>query len=327
MKKRSKLSFEEYQEIYKKYELNGWGIREIARHLGRSGSTVSRLLRRSYRICRGVWKKMSWYEKAHYAWQASKKRKRRRRLRLKSKRIGKLVTYILFKWHWSPEVISRFLLRHGLTISAKSIYNFIKYERSYLKDYLRQRGKTRRQRVARKRSLFRLGTPEKKNIRLRPEIIEEGHWEIDTVLSKKGVKAGVLTLRERKSKQCFYFLIPNLQAETVIRILLPFFQSLPPQMRKTLTSDNGSEFEQLYKLEKVLEGFGVFYCDPYKAWQRGSVENANAELRWYFPKKTDFSRVTQVELSKAEYKINGKPRETLGDRSSKAVFTQLMKAA
>lgn len=329
MRKRSKLKIYEYQEAFQKYYDDGWKQRRIARYLGRKPSTISRLLRRDVHPCPGIWREMTSFEKAMYAWDKARRRAKqsRRRLRLKSERVRKLVTYVLVKWHWSPEAIADFLTRHGLKISAKAIYNFIKKERAYLTRYLRLRGKIRRQRVANRRGVFKTGVPEKKSIHQRPELLEQGHWEIDTILSKRGGSGGVLTLREMRSKDLSFFLLPDLTSASVMRVLFPFFQKLPARLKKTLTSDNGSEFAELYKLEKVFTDFSVYYCDPYAAWQRGSVENGNGELRWYFPKKTDFSVVSEAELRKAQYKINGKPRKMHGGRSSSAVFKELLQAA
>jgi IS30 family transposase len=272
---------------------------------------------------------MTSFEKAMYAWEKSRQRasKSRRRERLRTQRIRQVVVFILRKWHWSPENISAFLKRFGVGISAKAIYNFIKREKRWLSEYLRQRGKARRQRVARPRSYFKTGVPEKKSIHERPPIIEAGHWECDTIHSKQGSNAAVLSLRELKSKQCFYFILENLTAKSVMKQLFPFFQGLPAQMRQTLTSDNGSEFSELYKLEKALPGLSVYYCDAYKAYQRGSVENANAELRWFFPKKTDFAQVSKCALLSAQYKINGKPRPVHNSRSATVVYREALQAA
>jgi len=172
--------------------------------------------------------------------------------------------------------------------------------------------------------MLRVGVPAKKSIHIRPALGEPGHWEIDTVLSGRNGKGGVLTLRELDTKKTYYSLLKDLRAKTTMSVLLPFFQSLPESLCKTLTSDNGAEFSELYKLEKVISGFSVYYCDPYKAYQRGSVENANGELRWYFPKKTDFSLVTPKELRSAEFKINGKPRRANNKRSASFAFKQLL---
>lgn len=327
MRQRSKLKIYEYQEAYKKHYDDGWGIRAIARFLGRSASTISRLLRRYVHPCPGIWKRKTSYEKAMYSWEKSIKAKSRKRLRLKSQRIRRFVRYVLCRWQWSPESISGFLKRHGVKISAKAIYNFIKKERPYLKEQLRLRGKPRRQRVAHPRGMFKQGVPNKKSIHLRPWVYGEGHWEIDTVHSKKGGSGAVLTLRELSSRRSFFFLIPDLTAKSTMEVLMPFFQDLPAHMRKTLTADNGPENSELYKLEKVLPNFYVFYCDPYKAYQRGSVENANGDLRWYFPKKTDFAQVTKEELKKAENAINSKPMRVNKGFSAKKVYNQFLLAA
>ena len=322
MRKRSKLKLYEYQEIFERYYERGHGIREISRYLGRSSSTVSRALKRDEHPSPFL----TTYERAVHAYEKSQTRmsKSRRRERLKTDRIRKIVIFILCRWHWSPETISDFLKEYGLEISARAIYSFIKEERKSLRKYLRFKGKRRRQRVSRARSHFREGI--KKSIHIRPELIESGHWEIDTVHSKRGSKGGVLTLKEVKSKQSFYFILRDLSSKSVMEVLFPFFQSLAPHMRRTLTSDNGSEFVELYKLEKILPNFGVYYCDPYKAWQRGSVENANGLLRWFFPKKTDFSKVSEEELRKAQYKINGRPMKVHNGKSATYVYKKLLAA-
>ena len=329
MRKKNKLRRYEYQDAFEKRYDQGWEIRRIAGYLGRNPSTISRLFRRDIHPSPSIWRRMTSYEKAMYAWEKSRKRasQSRKRLRLKNERIRKIVVFLLRRWHWSPENISDFLEEYGVLISAKAIYNFIKKERPALIEYLRRRGKPRRQRVARRRSYFKDGVPEKKSIHSRPPIIQCGHWEIDTIHSRKGSKAAVLTLRELRTRNRFYFLLPDLEAKSVTHVLLPFFQRLPKHLCLTLTSDNGSEFSELYKLERVIEGFRVYYCDPYKAYQRGSVENANGELRWYFPKGTDFAEVSQRELKAAQYKINSKPMRVNNKRSSAALYQQLLQCA
>ena len=328
MRKKSKLKIYEYQVSYKKYYEDGCGIREIARYLGRSPSTISRLLRRNIHPCPGMWRRMTTFEKWTYAWEKSRKTasKSRQRIRLKTPRIRNLVCYLLGRKRWSPESISKFLKLHGIYISSVAIYQFIKNARPLLVECLRLRGKPRRQRVVRRRGLL-TGAPAKKSIHERPERIGSGHWEIDAVLSKQGSKAAVVSLREHHSKQRFYFLVSDLKSSTVMRVLFPFFNALPAHMCKTLTADNGSEFSQLHKLEDTRIGLQVYYCEPYKAWQRGSIEHANGELRWYFPKKTDFASVSEQELRHAQYQLNAKPMKLHGYRSSSKIFHQLLAQA
>jgi len=334
MKKNGKLKIYEYQDIFKKYFDESWSISQISTYLGRNKSTVSRVLSNRGRSKPGNWNLLTSYEKGSYSYESSKKRMSsgRSRFRLKTKRIQKVVIFILCKWQWSPETISDFLNKYGVKISAKAIYNFIKKERPALIKELRFKGKLRRQRVGHPRGLLRTGAPERKSIHERPEIIVNGkvgpgHWEIDTILSPRNGSGGVLTIKELASIRSFYFLIPDLTASSIMKIVLPFFQNLTPEMRKTLTADNGSENSDLYKLEKILSNFSVYYCDPYKSWQRARVENSNGDLRRFFPKKTDFSKVSDKELKIVDYKISGRPRKTNNGVSAKALFNQLQKAA
>ncbi len=334
MRKKSKLSRDEYQELYKRYYEDGWRQAKIAVHLGRNKSCISRALNPEISPQPGTWNLMSSYEKGSYMYTRSRERmsKGRRRLRLKTKRIRKVVEFLLCRWHWSPDTISEFIKKYGLRISGKAIYNFIKNERKALKEYLKLRGKPRRQRVMHPRGFINTIGYEKKSIHDRPEIrvcgkIEPGHWQIDTIHSVRSGSGGVGSLRELGSKRNFFFLLPDLKAESLMKVIIPLFHNFPPHMKKTLTADNGPENSDLYKLEKIFPGFGVYYCEPYKAWQRAEVENGNGHLRWFFPKKTDFSKITQEELKIAEYKISGRPMKTNGGISARALFNQLLKAA
>lgn len=334
MLRKSKLKRYEYQDIYKKYYVEGWGIREISRYIGRQASTVSRALSDKAVQLPGNWKLLTTYEKANYRYEKSQKlmSKGRCRLRLKSERIRKIVVFILCKWNWSPEKISDFLKKYGVKISAKAIYNFIKKEREYLKEYLRFRGKSRQQRVSSRRGLFKTGAPVKKTIHERPSIfkdnkIEPGHWQVDTIHSKRGGSGAIASLRELASKRQFYFLVPDLTADSLMNVIVPFFHPLPAFMRKTILADNGPENSDLFKLELIFPGFQAFYCDPYKAIQRAEVENGNGDFRFDFPKKTDFSQVSPEKIKVVEYKISGTPKKTLGGISPRALFNQLLKAA
>jgi IS30 family transposase len=138
MRSKSKLSRDEYQVIFSKYNESGWSQSQIAVYLGRNKSTISRVL--SGRGCPrpGTWSLMNSYEKGSYAYEKSRKLMSvgRRRLRLKTERIRNVVRYLLCRKYWSPEVISDFLKKHGLNISGKAIYNFIKKEQKSLKEYL-----------------------------------------------------------------------------------------------------------------------------------------------------------------------------------------------
>lgn len=316
MKKYVHLRLEERQYI-ELHLSDGKSKRQVARELGRSHSTICRELERNAHPLPGVSRRLTPLERAKdrneralKRWQRSKQRQRLKNAIVRAHVLEKLAD------NWSPEQIAESLGRYlpGNKITAKTIYNFVKYERPELREYLRRHGKPYRQRVAHRRSRLREPAPEKRSITLRSESANNrddfGHWEGDTVLSRKGGKGGVLSLIERKSRERFYFLLSDLKAETVIKLLLPFFQRLPEHMRKSLTLDNGSEFapSELYKLEFVLKNeFKVFYCHPYKAYERGSVENSNGWLRQYYPKGTDFASVCKEALQEVQRKLNQRP--------------------
>jgi transposase, IS30 family len=335
-KKIRRLDLWERQVLYLMRE-KGSSIREIAKTISRSVSTVNDELKRNRHWSPSVWRRMNGYEKAKYADDQAKKRRaapRNERELLKSEKLRNRVIQLLVEEQAAPLDISLRIPEEfpGESISPRAIYNFIKKNRPDLKQYLRIRGKPRRQRVVQRRSRFKAGAPEKKRIDTRPESVETreeiGHYEADTVVScKHGSGNAVLTIIERSSRKRFYFWIPNLEAATVLAVLLPFFRALPASMRKTLTVDNGSEFASLHQLEVKLGRFKVYHCYPYRAWERGSVERSNRELRWYFPKGTDFASVSRKELGDIEARINRRRMPCLQKKSAQQVFEQALAKA
>jgi transposase, IS30 family len=85
---------------------------------------------------------------------------------------------------------------------------------------------------------------------------------------------------------------------------------LPKKLRKTLTLDNGPENRDWQSMEKAT-GMNVYFAHPYHSWERGTNENTNGLIREYFPKKTDFSMISEEEISKVEYALNTRPRKRL----------------
>jgi IS30 family transposase len=137
-----------------------------------------------------------------------------------------------------------------------------------------------------------------------------GHWEGDLIIGKGG-KSAIATLVERTSRYLLLVRLPDgRRAEQVRCALTREVIQLPPQLRKTLTWDQGKEMAGHAQFT-VATNVSVFFCDPHAPWQRGSNENTNGLLRQYFPKSTDLSRHTQTELNAVARELNARPRQTL----------------
>ena len=155
--------------------------------------------------------------------------------------------------------------------------------------------------------------PPEANDRLLP-----GHWEGDLMKGKANASA-VGTLVCRRS---LFVMMIKLDGSTALDALEGFtraFSALPPQVRQTLTYDQGKEMALHRKLAEHT-GLKVYFCDPHSPWQRGINENTNGLLRQYLPKGTDLSVHSQRELDAMAWELNIRPRKTLGWRSAAEVF-------
>lgn len=310
-------------------------LREICKAVGRPESaagSLSREFKRNEPKSPLMKQRLDPYERARYAREKAEERKRipRKNFKLESDQALKIfVESQLENEEASPRDIRWRVKRElsGKSISHTAIYDYTKRNRGLIQ-YLRRKGKPPKQKIT-KRKKPQDKSVKKRNISERTPLagegIEPGHLQLDTVVSKRGGSTcAVLTIRELLSRMVWFFLIPNLKAETTLALVRGFLSLLPPHMRKTLTVDNGVENADLHLLEALFLGLKVYYCDPYAAWQRGSVENANGLLRWYFPKGTDFKDVPREELWKVQDKINRRCMDCLGGRPSGEVFQQLL---
>ena len=209
---------------------------------------------------------------------------------------------------WSPEQIAAFYKQDGFPC-YKTIYKWIN-EGTILKGnrkLLRRKGKGGWYET---RGKFNKG----KSIRKRDKKVykraDYGHWELDTVVSghKTKGKACFITLVERKSR--FYKAIksPSRQADIVAKLIVDYLKQFPHELVKTITTDNGTEFADWKTIEKELK-CQVYFCDTFCAWQKGSNENSNGLLREFFPKGYNLSRYTQIYIDKKVALINNRPRK------------------
>ena len=302
-------------------------IRTIAEAIGRSPSSVSRELQRNKPPSRNRYGPRI----AHI--RALEHRKHRGRYgRLKNDTIR---TYVVahLKEGWSPEQISGRMKKEAIgQISHEAIYQYIyaeihrdgygylKPHHDDLREYLRRKKKRRTRRGMRKSQ--RIWKPKGTSIDLRPSIVSQktriGDWEGDSVESKDH-KPGVNTLLERMTG---IFLVTKLKNKTsagTLNVVRDRMSNLPFKARQTLTLDNGPEWSSWEALEKAT-GLSCFFAHPYRSSERGANENANGLLREYFPKKTDFSTISDEELAAVEYRLNTRPRKRLGWRTPLEVW-------
>jgi len=306
-------------------------VRTIAKELGRSPSSVSREINRNLDVL----------GRKHYVprianERALKKRKSRgRHDRLKNKTIRDYVISELKKRTSPEQIAGRLSIVHPRqSISHEAIYQFIynqinrdgwgllKSGCQDLRPCLRRR-KKRRTHKGMRRCQRVLKVPGI-SIDLRPSIVNQksriGDWESDSVASCNN-KPGINTFLERKSGLVFITKLKNKTAEATLSAIESRVRYLPKELKQTATFDNGSENQRWQELEEAT-GFKCFFAHAYHFWERGSNENTNGLIRDFFPKKTDFAKVSFEELQAAENNLNNRPRKRLNWFTPNEVFAK-----
>jgi IS30 family transposase len=364
------LSFAEREEIAL-LKVRNVGLREIARRLGRSPSTISREVRRNaatrggtldYRASIAQWKAELMARRPKPAKLATNARLRdyvqTRLAGTVEAPDGTLIPGPTVRWigrrhgrrqdrrwarAWSPEQIANrlrldFADDESMRISHEAIYQAL---------YVQGRGALRRELAACLRTGRALRVPRARTrgrgkkfvtddilISERPAEADDravpGHWEGDLILGLNSSAIG--TLVERSTRFTILLHLPRMVghgesvpvkngpplaghgAEAVRDAIAASIISLPTQLRRSLTWDQGAEMAQHAQL-KITAGLPVYFCDPHSPWQRGSNENTNGLLRQYFPKGTDLARHSHADLAAVAAELNGRPRKTLNWRT------------
>lgn len=289
------------------------GVREIAGAIGRAHSVVSRELK----ICRV---ELYGYDaKQAHAWALARQKRKNKPKLVKCEHLRDYVVEQLNKG-WSPDQIAGRIKRekplelHGMTISYESIYKYIYDDdvgepRLYHK--LRRRHPSRRKHGSRRHRTSII--PGKVSIHERPERInmksEFGHWEGDSMVGK-GHKGGLSVQYERKIQLVRMSKINGFTAAETKGVLVAKITELPNGCFKSLTFDNGGETASHLDV-RYDHNVMTYHCDPYAAWQKGGVENGNGLIRQYYPKKTDFTQVTEEGIYVVQEKLNNRPRKSL----------------
>ncbi len=264
-------------------------------------------------------------------WQRYARRsKASSRPRLKDEKIVEYVESKL-KEYWSPEEISgRMKLdKLGYSISHEAIYQWIYEDRAELKEYLFQSRKKRGKRKSGKqRRKLKKAAAAKRNISERPKEANDreeiGHLETDTMTSRKS-KAALMNTVDRRTRLIMLNKVPNLESKTCSTILVKRLKSdVPPEVLKSETFDNGSENADFLTVEKELK-IDTFFCNPYCASERGTVENRNGFLRKFFPKGTDFKNIPDDYIKYVEDIHNNRPMKIHGFLTPREVWNQELK--
>ena len=304
----------------------------IAKMLGRNVSTISR------EINAGSCNK--------YTYRAVKAQSRARRNSSKRK-AGKhklndrpaLWKYIRkkLKKKWSPRQIAEELekdypLDMTMRISPEAIYTYIYIlPRGSLKKELTsclRQNRKRRHKQSRGVKIERK-IEDMLSIEERPQEVEDriipGHWEGDLIVGKNN-RSALGTLVERTTRTTILVPVKNKEAEVVAKAFAKEIGKLPQQMKLTMTYDQGREMAK-HKLFTNITGIKVYFAHPRSPWERGTNENTNGLIRQFFPKGTDFNKVSRYEIKKAQDLLNGRPRQVLNFRKPYEVFNQLINSS
>lgn len=311
-KRYNHLSLEERDKITI-MKSEGKAIREIARVIGRDKGTISRELQRN---------SSSEYKLylSHRAQGRADQRKQEacERPRLKNSQILRYV-HSKLEEGWSPEQISgRIQTEHpGLSISYEAIYQYIydskTSDRKELIGCLRRAHRKRKSKgIGRKTKKTKI--PNRIPIEVRPASVETrqqfGHWEGDSLVSRKST-VSLNSLVERKSRLLILTKLKRKSADETCNAVVKRLNDFPQSGRRTLTMDNGSENAGHQNITSAI-GIKCYFAQPYASWQRGTNENTNGLIRWYLPKGTDFSKISDELIAQIESLINNRPRKCLG---------------
>lgn len=311
----------EERECLQELLAKGYGVRKAAAAMGRSPSTISREIKRNKSKKP---KKPSNNPHNYHHWRAhilATERRRKKschRLRTGTPEWNYVVEKL--KLFWSPEqIVERWKKEHpeARKFGVSTIYRALKrgdIEDISPKTHLRRRGK----RIQTRNANYNTIQPDRTIPDWPKEICQrsrKGDWEGDTVYGGIG-KGAVVTLVDRKTRFLCARLIDTREAPVTREAVEAALSGHPVH---SISFDNGSEFAEFRLLEEHLHTL-VFFAEPHKPWQRGSNENTNDLLRFFFPKGFDFRSISQHDLDVVVDLINNRPRKCLNWKSPAEVF-------
>lgn len=317
MKTYEQVSSEEREQIYL-YLHQGKGYREIGRLMGRHHTTIQREVTRNGRRREGVGERN--YSPRDAERQARERREQGRKRKLETPGLQRFVIQCLGK-HWSPEQIAGRLTKvvPQEAVSYETVYQFIyskKAHRLHLWDFLPRRHTRRQSLYARKvKGVGKGCIPQRRWIEERSLEANQrstvGHWESDLMEGIRSEKEVLSVTVDRKSGYVFLEKLLEKRASLRKEGWVSLFHRLPRGYLRSLTLDNGLENWLHYSFTQYT-GCPVFFCHPYHAWEKGTVENTIGLIRRYIPKKTSLQTLDPADLLAIQSHLNDRPRKRLG---------------
>lgn len=327
MVKYQRLTITEREEI-SRYIAAGASLRTIAKNLNRAPSSMSREIRRSVVDLR--------FYRAIFAHGRSNKmrHKLRKNRKLDNNIILREIVLSYLAKNWSPEQIAKRLIilypiDMSMRVSHETIYSYL---------YVLPRGELKREITSCLRRHHKHRYHKKKNrqnndaiqnylsIEERPKEVADriipGHWEGDLIIGRQHASA-IGTLVERTTRMTFLVKLKNRDSMTVRKAFIEEFRQLPKGLKRTLTYDQGREMAQHKLFSKETE-ISVYFAHPHSPWERGTNENTNGLIRQYFPKGTDFSKISEKRLKEVQNELNDRPRKVLGFYTPHEKFCEVL---
>jgi transposase, IS30 family len=325
MKEYQRLNITEREDL-SRYLAMDYSYRQIAGILERPVSTISREINK-----RG-------FNRLDYRAMLAQERSRqlakqpRKKRKLDTNPILKRTVVEHLELRWSPEQIAKRLkvlypTDMDMHVSHETIYAYL---------YIHPRGSLKRRMIANLRQRHinrRIKDKERKksapiqdyvSIDDRPEEVKDrkiaGHWEGDIIMGALN-KSAIGTLVERKTRLTLLIKLIKKDAASVREAFTDKFNSLPPRIKKSLTYDHGCEMAQHKKFTEDTQ-IQVYFAHPHSPWERGTSENTNMLVRDFFPKGTDFTKISDAKIQKVQELLNDRPRKVLKFYTPNEVFTK-----
>lgn len=321
-----RLSLQEREELSLGV-MAGLSLRAMASAMGRAVSTLSREVRRNSVL--GAYRAVRAQRYARSRRACCGRRRLDHHVELRSWVLGRLRRY------WSPQQIGRELKRHfahdpTMRLSHEALYTYLYVLprgalRAELLSCLRQHRQRRR---PRSRGEDRRGhITEMISIEERPAEVADravpGHWEGDLIMGRAN-RSALGTLVERTTRTLILVPLKSKHAHEVREAYTREVKTLPRQMRLSMTYDRGKEMAEHRLFTRDTE-MKVYFANPMSPWERGTNENTNGLLRQFFPKGTDFSKLTKRRIKRVQHLMNERPRAVLDWRSPYEAFNELLR--